>query len=549
MLLSFDKKEHLLRFLANDQSATPYLVMGGFQRLKRWSAIPLKPLTFLYGPNSAGKGAVIDAQTLIQMLWSTNDEGRERKAALARWHRSENNIPLSVGFSDVVSLDELYHEDWFEQYVPNFTLVPKFIKDLPADKFRRGPQRLTWFASWETPRHSPPNMELFSGEQRAAAVVGDTDNGVELLIQRNSLEKILGRSLNEFEVFTELNDLSENNLPTEFCVASFCLLDWELSKLPTFLCFDTELSRDLGALLIVLFSPLARLGRYRSSYIGPIRRVFSEDELQFRASGTPPYPDVANSFKIPGTAGDGGDAWAKLAEELASEVLSGAFYSKDSRGKRRMLDEVNRWLDSPQCFDSGYRIASGTRLVIPTDLVNKQGVLKRQSIVENKDIEVIVSFSLEDRQGRQHSLQDVGMGFSQVIPVIIGALQERYGSLAFFEQPELHLHPKMQTILCDLFIDALNQSRKGEYGAGNMIIESHSEHLILRLQRRIRETTGADIQHARFSITPEDIAVLYFDPAGDETLIHHLRISPDGFFADRWPKGFFDERFDEIFSE
>jgi predicted ATPase len=82
-----------------------------------------------------------------------------------------------------------------------------------------------------------------------------------------------------------------------------------------------------------------------------------------------------------------------------------------------------------------------------------------------------------------------------------------------------------------------------------MIIESHSEHLLLRLLRRIRETATADIPHTRFRIGPEDVAVLYFEPDGDETFVHNLQICPDGTFADRWPAGFFDERFEEIFGE
>ena len=549
MLLSFDAKEDLLRFITSDRNQTRYLIMGGFQRLKRWAAIPLRPLTLLYGPNSAGKGAVIDAQDLIRMLWSTNDHGNAR-AAVARWHRGETGAPLSVGFSCVDSLHSMYSDSRFEQYTP-FTQFPPFIHELCSSDKKQESGRLTWIASWETPDKSMPTMELFTEAQRAAALLVDKNDDAELFVRRAALEKVLGGRITEFELLAGFAESTANDALTDCSVDSLTFLSWELSTLPTFLGgpLGGERVRDFQALLTVLFSSLACEGRYRSSHIGPIRRVLSTNELQFRTSGHQTSPHNANAAGAAETDGDGSDAWAELANEVSQEVLSGTYYADGTQGTSRVLAEVNRWLDSAQCFDSGYRINSDTRLVISTSLVDKRGMLKKQNILDEKATEVIVSFSLQDRQGRQHTLEDIGTGWSQVIPVIIGAFRERHGSLAFFEQPELHLHPRLQTVLCDLFIDALNHSRKGEHGVGSMIVESHSEHLLLRLQRRISETAGADIRHTRFSITPDDIAVLYFDPIDDETLIHHLRISPDGAFADRWPKGFFDERFEELFSE
>lgn len=81
------------------------------------------------------------------------------------------------------------------------------------------------------------------------------------------------------------------------------------------------------------------------------------------------------------------------------------------------------------------------------------------------------------------SLADVGVGVSQVLPVIVQLYFAPYGSLLLFEQPEIHLHPSVQAALADLFIEAT------ETMGHQVIIESHSEHFLVRMQRRIAEAT------------------------------------------------------------
>jgi len=563
VLLSFDKKTDLLRFLAGDQSESQFLIVGGFQRLKRWTAFPLKPLTLLYGPNSAGKGAILDAQNIIRMLWSDDIDGLKISDAIARWHRGESGIALSVGFSCVDSLARMYDNDyWWDQYFPEWSQFPPLAKKLMSDEILATPRvahRLTWIASWETALTHNPAMELFYGEQRVAALMkGKYDKSFPpaivgltfdaLYIRRDMLEKYLGASLTKFEFFRDLRDLPAADMQADFRVGIFDYL-WELSSLPEIYGsdFGGDHFLDFQVLLTVLFAPLPRSGMYRDVYIGPIRRVFSNEELKFWASGEPLAGAKTSGHQR--LTGNGSDVWAEMAREVAKKEAPYIFRPGFAETGRDVLDDVNRWLESPQGFDSGYKITANTRLVVSTKLFKERGIdLQSVKSAGAKDTTAIVAFELEDREGRKLSLNDVGTGFSQLIPVIIALFQELHGR-AFFEQPELHLHPRLQTVLGDLFIDALNQRRKAEPGLGSMIIETHSEHILLRLLRRIRETGKADIQHARFNLTPEDVAILYFEPDADETFVHHIRVSADGTFADRWPKGFFDERFEEIFDE
>ncbi|WP_164104426.1 DUF3696 domain-containing protein [Candidatus Laterigemmans baculatus] len=139
-------------------------------------------------------------------------------------------------------------------------------------------------------------------------------------------------------------------------------------------------------------------------------------------------------------------------------------------------------------------------------------------------------------------VQDVGFGISQILPVVVALLvaKEDY---VLVEQPELHLHPRLQTELGDLLIEAC----VGDEKTKRAIMETHSEHLILRVLRRIRETTDGELPDGFQEVGPGDVSVNYLEPAEEGTKIMRLRIDDDGEFVDRWPHGFFDERAEELF--
>lgn len=88
---------------------------------------------------------------------------------------------------------------------------------------------------------------------------------------------------------------------------------------------------------------------------------------------------------------------------------------------------------------------------------------------------------------REVLLTDVGFGVSQVLPVIVECFYSAPGSTLIMEQPEIHLHPSVQAGLADLFIEAITMREHGKPRDVQLIIESHSEHLLRRLLRRIAE--------------------------------------------------------------
>lgn len=138
---------------------------------------------------------------------------------------------------------------------------------------------------------------------------------------------------------------------------------------------------------------------------------------------------------------------------------------------------------------------------------------------------------VDEYTGVNVSLQDVGFGISQVLPIIVQSMLSRNTTL-LIEQPEIHIHPRLQAELGSLLAECIKSPINNQF-----IIETHSEHLILRLQKLIRKG----------ELKPEDISVIYVDRGAEGSKCLSLRLDKDGDFIDEWPDGFFEEDFNEIF--
>ncbi len=163
--------------------------------------------------------------------------------------------------------------------------------------------------------------------------------------------------------------------------------------------------------------------------------------------------------------------------------------------------------------------------------------------LEEQGVSDIAELRLMDvRKRTPVSLRDVGVGISQVLPVLALA----YGSreqLVAIEQPEIHLHPALQAELADVFIESALGEQQNTF-----ILETHSEHLILRLMKRMRETHLCKQTHLP-SIKPEDIAVLYIEPDGTRSIVREMPLNEMGELVKSWPGGFFEEGLREQFGD
>ena len=138
--------------------------------------------------------------------------------------------------------------------------------------------------------------------------------------------------------------------------------------------------------------------------------------------------------------------------------------------------------------------------------------------------------------------RDVGIGISQVLPVLVHAYADR-GQIVAIEQPEIHLHAELQAELGDVFI----QSALGEQ-RNTFLLETHSEHLILRIMRRIRETLEGKLPEGFPPIRAKDVSILFVQPDGPRSIVREMSLNERGELVKAWPGGFFEESYRELFS-
>jgi predicted ATPase len=205
-----------------------------------------------------------------------------------------------------------------------------------------------------------------------------------------------------------------------------------------------------------------------------------------------------------------------LSGEYSVEALKTDLLANSGR-EESVIDYVNTWLTA---FEIPYTVAIDE---IGNEVLGDLAMLKLR----------------DNRTNVWVAATDVGFGIGQLLPVIIqGALARANNATGrtraiCVEQPEIHLHPRLQANVADFFISTIRNE------GCQWIIETHSEALMLRIQRRIREK----------QLDVKDVSVVFVEPAGEGgSRILNLRLDDEGNFIDEWPGGFFEDSFTELFS-
>ena len=167
-----------------------------------------------------------------------------------------------------------------------------------------------------------------------------------------------------------------------------------------------------------------------------------------------------------------------------------------------------------------------------------------------KELGVIYSFEVQQiAKGRREyevrvqispdsemvKLPDVGFGVSQVLPVIVECFYAKTGSTILMEQPEIHLHPSVQAKLADIFSVAVKAKENGQDRNIQLLVESHSEYFLRRLQRKIAER----------EIPTELVAVYFCQSKRGKSEIVPLKMDEIGNILN-WPMNFFGDQMDDI---
>lgn len=210
------------------------------------------------------------------------------------------------------------------------------------------------------------------------------------------------------------------------------------------------------------------------------------------------------------------------------------------------LQEVSDWLINAERLGTGYGLTRIVAREVPENLLlaalvdltetglassfaglNKLPVIKRVLLVD----------TLNSVQVTPH---DVGVGLSQLIPVVVAAL-DRASELLLIEQPELHIHPRVQVGLGDLFLEASREYRR------SFLIETHSEAMLLRMMKRIRQTQDSALPPGGAPATVDDVAVCLLQNEGQGVTVTQMQMNRRGEFIKPWPRGLFEESLRETF--
>lgn len=181
------------------------------------------------------------------------------------------------------------------------------------------------------------------------------------------------------------------------------------------------------------------------------------------------------------------------------------------------------------CYDDG-RLIVATEAMSFEEAVNYWlcdvfGLAEKIKSERSKTNSRIHTVKIQNKSGAIIPITHVGFGVSQVFPIIVEGLRAQPGSLIILEQPEIHLHPRVQSLLFDFSI-ALGSRRV------RLMVETHSDHFINRLRRRVAEDDSNSIANG--------IGLMFVSTDEQGSSINELNLTDFGTLT-RWPSGFFDQ--------
>ena len=229
----------------------------------------------------------------------------------------------------------------------------------------------------------------------------------------------------------------------------------------------------------------------------------------------------------------------RVYQEVINRILCKIFYLGPIREKPQGLYNVGFEAIPKYVGTSGAYFASvllrenkEKEYILPNGRLEKMSLLEaadewaaRLNVASKIQVEKKNSFgfsvSISNTQRRKSDIMNVGIGTSQVLPVLITGLLSEEGEYLLFEQPELHLHPYSQSRLADFFVELVKRGRK-------IIVETHSEYFILRLRYQILKN----------NINKNNVVINFFQNKGG-TKISQGEIS--GYGNIQYPEDFRDE--------
>lgn len=545
--------------------------------------INLRPITLLFGPNGAGRSTILQALHYLREILERGNVDPDRTiagglidlggfATLVHNHELDRAVTLKVvlDLSDDQGSDGLPLNAGLSMGEPEFTELPVRYLVGESEEYRDyaivqdvGLEvDIRWSALEQAPYVSRLAIEM-DGEP-LAAIVSPPAEGRAQLTEFNFAHPLLRHAMLPDDMPEDGDEDFAAGSPLEdeiWSLAREAAADRSTPDTP-----DDQLRIAVGTRL----GALPRLDRdlildirdpdvkkaeleERTTRVNGLRALLSEmilgpaqlvrDHLM-QMTYIGPLRDIPTRSYRPQVTPDE----ARWAHGLAAWDL---LYN-DRRGD--LMDEVNVWLSGEERLRTTYRLERVEFKEIPVPSAMHQMFergLNDDDIGELQELYLSLAtrteIALRDfEKGILVAPGDVGVGISQMVPVIVASLRKQDGVLGI-EQPELHVHPAIQVGMGDLFIKAAAGDEDKLTLGKTLLIETHSEHIMLRLLRRVREQTEGEVPPGVLGLTPDDLSVIYVESSVEGARFRPLRVSLDGDFVDRWPHGFFAERAEELF--
>jgi hypothetical protein len=558
--------------------------IGNFKAFGETQKIPIRPLTLIFGQNSAGKSSIIHGLLLVRHaldtgeldVFHTNIGGRSVDLGGFRQYIHRRGLSSLMEWGADIGTSELdaSAQKWLEgaSSVGVRITVGKEQRERPAR--RRIVDPMT---------KEEKDIEVPSGvmEETGSAGVQTYEitfkdhpvvrfrKKVGPSFQLNSLDlkhPIFTRLLRSLiEASTTIQDVTPADVAQAEIVVSSAVADITADRGTL---FPVRIRKQDSAGSPVQQTGLVavRRGEREEDLAAAINLVLPRSLDEFTHGVNQGVGDALRKLRYLGPLRSFPPRQLSMAQHYDPDWHAGGGFAWDVlQSDSRVRHAVNDWLSDPEKLRTPYRLLvreyseqeaikraleevyegfSKEVTTFGTDAEFWQDADPKQMAAELlKSVSPDVLPQLEMTDIRFNTVvthRDVGIGISQVIPVLVSAFgfQEQ---LIAIEQPEIHLHPALQAELGDVFINSA--MTKGN----TFILETHSEHLILRILRRIRETTNGNLAKGAFPVRPEDVAVLYVQRGKGGAEVLEIPIRADGEFITDWPEGFFPERAEELF--
>lgn len=523
--------------------------------------IDIRPITLLFGANSAGKSSILHALHYLREILERNNTNPDRTQQggtaidlggflnLVHGRSQDREIEIEIGLElGDESIPELV-PDAYDEWVGTNELND-FYNTLYEIRRKVNHVSVRLTVAWNELRQTAVVVGYqvgvngvwcarfeASSDGRDVKMRMNQENPIFLRQQTPEESELEAEIASLLEDWVEADDLATNDLPRS---ESSSELKW-LSVLPELFSVVREAGlerpgKGLRAWLTGLNGAMPRLGQMLNIPAPDIRgaeniytaREFTaflswltigpamllRDQLQKALYIGPVRSIPSRSFEASLSKND--SAWSDGM--AAWEALTCA--------SQNSVDQCSDWMKRADRLNTGYGLVRTK--VQELDLATGTPLGRPKTRI-----------TLVDKNDLRHQPLDVGVGISQVLPVVVAALTGN-ASIVSIEQPELHVHPEVQVGLGDLFIQGA-----WEFGT-SFLIETHSEHLILRLLRRVRETSEGNMPADHFSLAPDDLNIVYIGRSETGAVtIDPIAIDDKGKFLERWPRGFFPERMRE----